>query len=194
MELTVLPVKLDGIESGILADNPPTPVYLHVPRIPTGASGETQPSAGFSHAQGGRERWLNAIKQCHDHTLRSLSFPSHSGHFLAHGPSVDLEHDTQQSVMSLISSGLPLPKSPSLQIEELHKCDQVVEPTLHEREERGWWALRYQQVLREMQRHTAMSTINYDSTPKYHRALNVAPCSQKSSPRTFLSPPSNGNR
>ncbi|TFK51604.1 hypothetical protein OE88DRAFT_1645017 [Heliocybe sulcata] len=97
------------------------------------------------------DRWLEAFRNCARHTLRSLSFPSHSGQYLAHGSGVDLEHDTRQAVMSILSSGLPMPKSPSVQILELHSAQDRHLGHL-ERESRGWWAMRFQQVYREMQR------------------------------------------
>ena len=81
---------------------------------------------------------------------------SHSGRHLEHGPEVDLEVDTHQSVLSIMASGLPLPKSPSVQLEEVAHGESG-NPRQQEREERGWWSLRFQQVLREMQRRDALS-------------------------------------
>lgn len=95
--------------------------------------------------------WLMAFRKCHQYTLCSLSFPSHSGTFLAHGRNVDLELDTHRSVRSILASGLPLPKSPSIQIDEVDS-GLASDTTEQEREERGWWSLRFQQVLRELQR------------------------------------------
>jgi serine/arginine repetitive matrix protein 2 len=99
-----------------------------------------------------KEQWLKALRSCALYTLRSLSFPTHSGRYLAHGPSVDLEADTKHSVVAILASGLPFPKSPSIHIEEASQ-GQVLDDQALEREERGWWALRFQQVMREMQRH-----------------------------------------
>lgn len=98
-----------------------------------------------------RRQVLSALRKCHLYAIRSLSFPSHSGKYLSHGLQVDLEQDTKQSVMSIISTGLPLPKSPSVQIADVRRgnANDSVE---QEREERGWWTLRFQQVMREMQR------------------------------------------
>ena len=93
-----------------------------------------------------RQEWLAAFEQCFQFTLRSLSFPSPSGL-----PSVDLELDTRQSVLSILASGLPLPKSPSIQLDDSVN-GQASDAKQLEREERGWWSLRFQQVLREMQR------------------------------------------
>jgi hypothetical protein len=71
--------------------------------------------------------------------------------------------DTFAKVESILTSGLPLPKSPSLQAEQgtferdhrdrhrLHQATNLnLDSTKLEREERGWWTLRFHQVLREM--------------------------------------------
>lgn len=164
-----------------------------MPRIPEDSSVPITPS--LNSAQSSRERWLDAIRQCHEHTLRSLSFPSHSGHFLAHGPNLDLEHDTRQSVMSLLASGLPLPKSPSLQIEEVRERS-ADDPALREREERGWWALRYQQVLRELQRYSPLATLSSNPVPlheltRVHRTVSSPRALKLGNPSSssFLRPP-----
>jgi hypothetical protein len=52
---------------------------------------------------------------------------------------------------ALLSSGLPFPKSPSLQQQQEDfigdgGCSR------REREERGWWTVRFQQILRELLR------------------------------------------
>ena len=88
----------------------------------------------------------------------SLSFPSHSGQYLPHGPHLDLEQDTQRGVMAILNSGLPLPKSPSIQLADPGRAGTADPSNDHdkEREERGWWALRFQQVLREVQRQDPM--------------------------------------
>ncbi|KAI0337858.1 hypothetical protein BDW22DRAFT_1363638 [Trametopsis cervina] len=103
----------------------------------------------------------NAFRRCHAYTLRSLSFPSHSGQYLPHGAHLDLEQDTQRSVMAILSTGLPLPKSPSIQMADTGRAGTADPSTDHdrEREERGWWALRFQQVLREMQRQDPMASL-----------------------------------
>ncbi|PSR74499.1 hypothetical protein PHLCEN_2v9796 [Hermanssonia centrifuga] len=102
-----------------------------------------------------------ACRRCHAYTLRSLSFPSHSGQYLPHGPHVDLELDTQKSVMEILNTGLPLPKSPSVQISDMGRTNLIrtISEVDKEREERGWWALRFQQVLREMQRQDPMLSL-----------------------------------
>jgi serine/arginine repetitive matrix protein 2 len=95
------------------------------------------------------EQWLSAFERCYHFTLRSLSSPSPSGG--SHRPHLDLDLDTQQSVLSILACGLPLPKSPSIQLVDLAN-GPAGDPGQLEREERGWWSLRFQQVLREVQR------------------------------------------
>lgn len=100
---------------------------------------------------------VSAFRRCRAYTLRSLSFPSHSGQYLPHGPQVDLELDTQKTVMDILNTGLPLPKSPSVQFKDNQRLGtREISDTDREREERGWWTLRFQQVLREMQRQDPM--------------------------------------
>jgi hypothetical protein len=148
IELEVLPVDIDGLDKNSLPDKPPVLLYLQLPASYPLHWSEARADTPLHAA---RARWLAAFEQCSSFTLRSLSFPSHSGKYLAHGRDVDLELDTRRSVMSILASGLPLPKSPSLQMEE-SKYGGFGDLLKQEREERGWWALRFQQVMREMQR------------------------------------------
>lgn len=129
-----------------------------------------------------RANALNALRRCHAYTLCSLAFPSHAGTYLPHGPQVDLEADTQRSVMDILHTGLPLPKSPSLQMRDNLRLDankglgggkstggvegkdaregrDAAGDVDREREERGWWTLRFQQVLREVQRRDPMLSL-----------------------------------
>ncbi|TCD70366.1 hypothetical protein EIP91_003718 [Steccherinum ochraceum] len=98
---------------------------------------------------------LNALQKCYAETLRSLSFPATSDHGLPFGPT-DLEYDTQQSVAAIRSAGLPMPKSPSVQVQDL-RTGAAGSAVDQEREERGWWSLRFQQVLGEMRRQDPIS-------------------------------------
>lgn len=118
-----------------------------------------------------RSALLAALQESHKHTVLSLSFPSFSNTYLTHGPSVDLELDTQRSLKAIMDSGLPLPKSPSVQEwEKMSKTSTRAEdgpnhfddPVEGERQERGWWTLRFQQVLREMQRKEPTIAMDLD--------------------------------
>ena len=104
-------------------------------------------SAGGDDDEGtARQELYSALRKCRQHTVRSLSFPSLPGAMMEDG-----EIDTRQSLVGILSSGLPLPKSPSIQMDEASK-GQRRDAIDGEREERGWWTLRFQQVLRELQR------------------------------------------
>ena len=59
--------------------------------------------------------------------------------------------DTHHALSSLVASGLPFPRSPSGQLPDLWLNDEG-HMKGNEREERGWWSLRYQQVFREFLR------------------------------------------
>jgi hypothetical protein len=100
-----------------------------------------------------RIKWLEAFQRCFQYTLRALSFPSINGRPLTDGSHLNFDLNARKSVMSILSSGLPLPKSPSQQIideiEEGRKEDLVEQ----EREERGWWSMVFHQVMREMERN-----------------------------------------
>lgn len=134
-------MELEQLDSGILSDASATSLFIHLP--------DTQGSA--SQYSDARKRWWTAFEQCYHFTLRSLSFPAHSGKYLAQGQGTDQEENTRQTVMSILASGLPLPKSPSVQIGEIEK-NAAGDVALREREERGWWALRFQQTLHELRK------------------------------------------
>ncbi|KAI0660284.1 hypothetical protein C8Q70DRAFT_85619 [Cubamyces menziesii] len=142
VSLNLVPIPLDQLDTGITVENtPPTTITLSIaPSEPP----ETNPL-----------ELLKALRKCHHHTARGLSYPS-----LPAIITDDLELDTRQSLAGILSSGLPLPKSPSMQFEEAARDNGQVPGVPNgedagmrgEREERGWWTLRFQQVLREMQR------------------------------------------
>ncbi|KAL5514024.1 hypothetical protein ACEPAG_2785 [Sanghuangporus baumii] len=137
----VLPMDIEELDKGLLSDVSAASLFLHLP-----SSGSSAPR----HSEA-RQRWSAAFEQCFRFTLRSISFPAHSGKYLALGRDSGQDENTRQTVMSILASGLPLPKSPSVQIGELEKS-AAQDASLREREERGWWALRFQQILHEMQR------------------------------------------
>ncbi|KAI0070433.1 hypothetical protein K474DRAFT_1680153 [Panus rudis PR-1116 ss-1] len=149
LSLDILPISENELQTGIISESTSvTSVTLTLPSLLTDDQ---------------RRNALSALHRCHAYTIRSLSFPSHSGKYLAHGMQVDLEQDTQQSLMAILSTGLPLPKSPSVQISEVEK-GQAMNPTEQEREERGWWSLRFQQVLREMRRQDTSRSMDLIGT------------------------------
>jgi len=101
--------------------------------------------------------WLIALQRSRDNTLHSLSFPPPSPEDVLQGPVGDYEQDTYHCVKSILASGLPMPKSPSMQLDAVSdtQSDRDANTTEQEREERGWWSLRFHQVLREFQRQDA---------------------------------------
>lgn len=139
---------------------PLSPSKLQAGTIPEGGEVSTI-DIFLPHDNVSRSEAHKAFVRCHAYTQRSLSFPSHNGAYLPHGPHVDLEHDTQQSVVAILNTGLPLPKSPSVQGEHMERLRSVgkLSDSDQEREERGWWTLRFQQVLREVQRQDAMQAL-----------------------------------
>ena len=95
--------------------------------------------------------WLNSLRQCSKHILRKLTFISHQGGSSFFGS--DRLLDTHLVVSSLTASGLPVPRSPSGNLPETSPAGSDRAPgSSDEREERGWWSLRYQQVFREFER------------------------------------------
>jgi len=150
--LDLLPMNVTELGTGVLANTPAVvPQYFSVPE-------DAAPDTSLASSDKTRTNWLSIFRQCSQFTLRSLSFLSHSGGRLDHGPEVDLELDTHQSVLAIMASGLPLPKSPSVQLEEI-AVGESGSARQQEREERGWWSLRFQQVLREMQRRDALPVL-----------------------------------
>ena len=144
--LDILPVNVKNLDQGVIPQSASVKtIYLTIPREPSKTRSEKD------SIDETRQTWLSAFQQCFQSTLRSLSLPSHSGGYPVQGPNVDLEFDTRHSVLGILASGLPLPKSPSVQLDDVQR-GQVSDARRQEREERGWWSLRFQQVLRELQR------------------------------------------
>lgn len=117
-------------------------VDLMIPRLLPGNSEDSRLDSSEAMAL---EPWLLALRQCSQSTLRKLVFPGHQD------TCSDQLVDTHLAISSLIGSGLPMPRSPSGQLPKIGgtEGDRFIGD---EREERGWWSLRYQQVFREFQR------------------------------------------
>ena len=88
--------------------------------------------------------WVDAFQKCCKTTQHALIPPKP----VVKRSAGNLNADTHSSVMSILASGLPMPKSPSLRIEEQVATSRQVQ----EREERGWWTLRFYQVMSELRR------------------------------------------
>lgn len=155
--LNLLPVDPENIATGRIPDSGQV-ITLSL-SIPSVSSSEVQlDMAGLSRL---RNNWVSAFQECAGYTLRALSFPTESGKLAAPTPGFVWDSKPQTSVSAIVASGLPLPKSPSAQMAE-----QGADPTEQEREARGWWGLRFQQVLREMQRGFTTSGALITSVPK----------------------------
>ena len=138
--LDLLPVDLENIATGRIPDSGQViTLTLSVP--PVSSSGTQLDAADLSTLC---HNWVSAFQECAEYTLRALSFPTQSGKLAAPTPGQAWETGNNPQT-SVSTSGLP--KSPSAQI-----ADQGADPAEQEREARGWWGLRFQQVLREMQR------------------------------------------
>ncbi|KAI0273251.1 hypothetical protein BGY98DRAFT_998319 [Russula aff. rugulosa BPL654] len=143
--LDLLPVDLENIATGRIPDSGQV-ITLSLSVPPVSSSGAQLDMAGLSRL---RHNWVSAFQECAEYTLRALSFPTESGKLAAPTPGLAWEtgNNPQTSLPAIVTGGLPLPKSPSTQVAE-----QGADPAEQEREARGWWGLRFQQVLREMQR------------------------------------------
>lgn len=102
--------------------------------------------------------WLLAFRQCSQTTLRKLTFIGighQDGGLLSEWS--DRTMDTHLALASLVGSGLPIPRSPSGTFPDtLEESRDFRQGLGDEREERGWWSLRYQQVFREFQRQDSL--------------------------------------
>jgi hypothetical protein len=97
--------------------------------------------------------WLSSLRQCCKHILRKLTFVTYPDQGGSSSLGSDRILDTHLVVSSLTASGLPIPRSPSGNLPETCSAGGDRAPgSSDEREERGWWSLRYQQVFREFQR------------------------------------------
>jgi hypothetical protein len=152
--LDLIPVDLENIPTGKIPDSGQVVILtLSVPSMTS--SGVQLDTPSLSRL---RHNWISAFQECAEYTLRAMSFPTQSGKLAAPIPGLGWDSDPRNSVSAILDSGLPLPKSPSAQMEE-----KDADPAHQEREARGWWALRFQQVLREMQRGSTGAMITPSS-------------------------------
>jgi hypothetical protein len=149
--LDLLPVDPENVTTGGIPDSGQV-IMLSLSIPPTSSAGVRLDMPSLSRL---RQNWISAFQECSEHTLRALSFPTQSGKLVAPTPGVGWDHDAQTSISAILASGLPFPKSPSTQLAE-----PGADPAQQEREARGWWTLRFQQVLREMQHGSALTTIS----------------------------------
>ncbi|KAK1235576.1 Protein T2, partial [Marasmius sp. AFHP31] len=95
-----------------------------------------------------REVWISALRSACKPTLAAMSNPSlnEQERRSMTGLNEALDSHSSRILDTILASGLPPPKSPSMQLGGTEgDCVKL------EREERGWWSMRFQQVLKEMQ-------------------------------------------
>lgn len=104
-----------------------------------------------------KRQWVTAFVRAQRMTVCALSTPgqySSGDHASCDGMHLDPAVDTHEAVRVLVASGLPMPKSPSMILcvggEGAGAGGEV--QRREEREERGWWAVRFRRVLREVVR------------------------------------------
>jgi len=146
----LLPMPQDQPDTGLLSADASSarPVYLTLPDK-SNARLNLAPPQALADA---KNKWVTAFQRCFRYTLRSLSFPLSTRYDEPADGVLGSEGHSRSSVMSILASGLPLPKSPSQQLFQSTEDASSVEDMIEgEREERGWWTLRFKQVLREME-------------------------------------------
>lgn len=149
--LHLYPVEQNAINTGIAPDS--SSFYVAM-QVPSSRRSRADPSnTDVPHESETLELWWRAFQRCCSSSIRSLTIPLHSGTYLSDTSSEENNTTNQQTVMSLVASGLPIPKSPSLQLAEPQTTR-----SLAEREERGWWSLRFHEVLRDLQSREALLT------------------------------------
>ncbi|KAL0576636.1 Protein T2 [Marasmius crinis-equi] len=92
-----------------------------------------------------REAWTRGLRRSSKSTLAAMSNPSSNerqrGSVTALNEALD-DHSSR-ILDTIAASGLPPPKSPSMQLDGVEGDSVKLE-----REERGWWSVRFQQVLK----------------------------------------------
>lgn len=181
IELDLLPIASDAETQSISLCNASlaTSIFVSPPAVQTIAS----PSMSVSsirtriktsptpqpHQEEAHDvaQWSSALEQCHHSVLRSLSFPSNlhslappiqcsnSLSFMTHDDGPDINRISYGSVLD---SGLPMPKSASQQ-DFMERLGRSLLPAPadveQEREERGWWAMRFKKVRSDWQAEEA---------------------------------------
>ncbi|PFH49625.1 hypothetical protein AMATHDRAFT_4710 [Amanita thiersii Skay4041] len=91
-------------------------------------------------------QWRSALQKSTQSTIRSLAYPG-----IASGASQFQQQDQLATpTTNMADPDFPVPKSPSAQIMEVRSGQMSGDPVRQEREERGYWNVRFQQVLKEM--------------------------------------------
>ncbi|PVF94061.1 hypothetical protein CPB86DRAFT_67598 [Serendipita vermifera] len=95
----------------------------------------------IKHLVEAKEKWLTAFNRSYGYTLRSLAFP----------PVGNPRDHNDHSVISLLSSSLPLPRAPLQSSSSIHQ-ETVGTPVDAPTEfSRDWWSNRFVEVLQEVE-------------------------------------------
>ncbi|CAG8769183.1 5314_t:CDS:1, partial [Acaulospora colombiana] len=88
-----------------------------------------------------KEKWLTAFNRSYGYTLRSLAFP----------PFDNPRDRGDRSIISLLTSALPLPRAPLQSCSSTHQ--EAVRTLVDDLAEysREWWSNRFEDVLREVE-------------------------------------------
>lgn len=155
MTLTVLPLDVFALDAPVeLSQAPIEQLHLSAPDVGRAAA----PAAGD-------EAWMAALVQCAHFSLLAISMPAPDTAGSMPGLDAGLRQrmrgypsdvgsggytGTSGDAVSARVDEFPLPKSPSTQIDETQRGRRE-DLRRDEREERGWWHTRFQQVLWEVQ-------------------------------------------
>ncbi|GLB42761.1 hypothetical protein LshimejAT787_1202100 [Lyophyllum shimeji] len=155
IKVEALTVDLDKLNQPTTPDD--GSVFLLRFAVPNDIHGDDAAPPSSETKDSTTRSWMSAFRRSRKFTLVSLCTLSKK-----HDPQLDTALETQQTVLGLLASGLPMPKSPSVQIADMRARAGGADGDREgegEREERGWWSLRFQQVFRELQRQDLALTL-----------------------------------
>jgi hypothetical protein len=141
IQVDVLPVS----HQGSTTSDAITPVYLTLPTT-SNSRLNLKPAEQLTEA---KEKWMAALDRAYGYTLRALTFPSLVTEASYNGTS----NVVRLSVISLLASGQPLPKSPKQQpVIQTDGDGEHDGQDEHNRLDRRWWSQRFKEILREIER------------------------------------------
>ncbi|KAH7922416.1 hypothetical protein BV22DRAFT_1037488 [Leucogyrophana mollusca] len=140
--LDLIPLTLEELEKGVVDTKATTVSVTLSPHKDNSLVGASMPATLMS-------KGMSAFRQSCQYTLKSLSCPKSPTSYLVHACHSHPDSEDRRPVLSILASGLPFPKSPSIQLEEADH-GQTYDAKQQEREERGWWSLRFHQVFGEV--------------------------------------------
>jgi hypothetical protein len=100
-----------------------------------------------------RKKWLSSFEKCGRVTILSLDFPLRFDLHQGLAGFGGMENFNADKYRKEAGGGLPLPKSPSMQVQAHNRRQRRRSDFAQtEREERDWWSFRFKEVYLEMQR------------------------------------------